>query len=212
LHEIVGVSRDTKVQTLGEEAEPFLFTPLLDRHASLTMVVARSRGGNQGLTALLRSSINQLDPNVAIFDALTFQDHIGILVYPFRMAARLGSFLGLATLALVVIGLYGLVALNVSQRLREFGIRVALGARSPDLVRLMLRDVAWLLAGSIALGLAAAVGISRVLAGFVFGIGALDPLTFAAVPLLLAAITLVAAGIPLRSALKTDPSRLLRVN
>ncbi len=202
-HEIVGISRDTKVQTLGEEAEPFLFTPILNHFSSVNLVV-RARSGNHALVPLMQDSIHELDPNVPIFDAITFQDHISILVYPFRMAAALGSFLGLATLTLVVIGLYGLVALSVSQRLRELGIRIALGARPVSLVQLLLREVSWMVLGSVALGLAVSFGISQVLAGFVFGIQAQDPLTFTLVPLLLA------SAVPLRKALRADPVRVLR--
>ena len=210
-HEVVGIARDTKVQTLGEEAEPFLYTPILSNFSSV-MLVTRSRSGNNALVPLMQDVIHEFDPNVPIFDAITFQDHISILVYPFRMAAALGSFLGLATLTLVVIGLYGLVALSVSQRLRELGIRIALGARPANLVQLLLREVSWLVLGSVVLGLAGSVGISRVLAGFVFGIQAQDPLTFTLVPLLLAAITLLASAVPLRKAVKADPVRVLRAN
>jgi putative ABC transport system permease protein len=119
----------------------------------------------------------------------------------------------LASLGLVlsVIGIYGVVAYAVSRRTREIGLRMALGARAPDVVRLVLRQVVRLALSGIAVGLAAALASTRLLGDLLYGVAATDTLTFAVVPMLLAAVALLASYVPARRATNVDPMVALRM-
>jgi ABC-type antimicrobial peptide transport system permease subunit len=129
---------------------------------------------------------------------------------PARVAAyTLGGF-GLLALALAAIGVYGVVSYSAAQRTREIGVRVALGAGAPDVLRLVLGEGLSVVGLGLALGLALAFAATRVFAGFLYGVGAADPLTFVGVPLLLGAIALAAGYLPARRATKIDPMVALR--
>jgi ABC-type antimicrobial peptide transport system permease subunit len=118
--------------------------------------------------------------------------------------------LGIVGLILTGIGIYGVTAYTVTRRTREIGIRIALGARTADVIRMVLREGASLTLVGSAIGLAIAAAISRVLAGFLFGIPAIDPITFAGTTLLFTAIALAACYVPVRRATRIDPTQALR--
>jgi ABC-type antimicrobial peptide transport system permease subunit len=129
---------------------------------------------------------------------------------PQRIIASVSGILGLVGLLLAAIGIYGVTAYAVARRTREIGIRIALGARRSDVVRMVLREGALLTLVGSATGLLIAAAISRVLAGFLFGIPPIDPVTFTGTMVLFAAIGLAACYVPVRHATRIDPTRALR--
>ena len=207
---VIGVAADAKVQSLGEAPQPFVYAPLAAGHARLLRVVVRTTGEPAALVPVLRAAVRDLDPSVGVFEATTMTEHLGVMLFPFRMAAVAGSLLGAFALVLAVVGLAGAVAFDVARRTRELGIRVALGARAADVLRLVAADGARVLAVGTVVGLLLAAALAQALGRWLFGVGALDPVTFLGVPLLIAVVVVVAAWLPARRALRVEPLTALR--
>jgi len=151
-----------------------------------------------------------LNPNLPIADVQTLREQLELTLLPSRIAAwTLGGFRALALL-LAGIGIYGVVSYGAAQRTREIGVRMALGAKEKDVLGLVLWDGLIVIGVGLAIGLLLAAVATRVLASFFYGVGATDPLTFVAVPLLLGAVALVASYIPARRAVTVDPLVALR--
>ena len=170
------------------------------------------RTANDPRTAIapIRELINRRDSNLPMMDVKTQSEHIDMLLGQERMIAQLSSYFGVVALLLACIGLYGLLSYEVTRRTREIGIRMALGARRADLIRLIVwQGVALALAGSVA-GVAAALAISRLLTKLLYGVKPSDPVTLIAVMLLLVTVALVAAFLPARRATMVDPMVALR--
>jgi len=208
--EIIGVARDTKVQTLGEAATPMLYHPLPQRYTRLLRIVARSNGPADRLIAAMRSEVAALDPNVAIFESATMQSHLGLMLFPYRAAAGVSALLGAFGLLLSSIGLFGVVAFSVARRTRELGIRIAIGAAPATVVRMVVAEQLRVIALSMLLGLALAFAVARALNGVVFGISWADPVTFAVVTAVLAAVVTVASAVPAARASRISPATALR--
>jgi putative ABC transport system permease protein len=138
------------------------------------------------------------------------EEHLAISLFPARVAALLLGTFGLVGLLLASVGLYGVVSYSVGQRTREMGIRIALGAERANVVRLVIRDSMVLVAVGISLGLGAALLSTRVLSGQLYGISAIDPVTFLGIPVLLTGVALLASAIPARRATRVDPMIVLR--
>jgi len=153
----------------------------------------------------VRAAVAALDPELAVYDTRTLAQRLDANVARPRVTAALVSLFAAVALALAAVGIYGVVAYAVTQRAREFGIRLALGARGRDVVRLVVgQGTAPVLAG-LALGLGGAWGASRVLGSMLYGVSATDPLAFAGVAVFLGAVALVAAYVPARRATRVDP-------
>jgi putative ABC transport system permease protein len=162
------------------------------------------------LTAALRAEIQGLDRNLPVFDIKTMTEHISEALSQERLIATLLGIFGLLALLLATIGIYGLMSYSVTQRRREIGVRMALGARSQDILKLIVGKGLMLTSIGIATGLAAAIALTRVAAGLLFAISATDPMTFAVVSLILAGVALGACFVPARRAAKVDPMVALR--
>lgn len=207
---IIGVARDTKVRTLGEEPRPYLYELRGQPSYFGGMFLVRGRASSAELLAAARGILGEMDPDLAFFEAKTMDEHLALMLFPPRMAALLlGVFGGLALL-LSAIGIYGVVSYAVARRTRELGIRMSLGATARD-VQVMavgggMRLV--LMGGGIGVVLAGAVtwSISR----YLYGISGSDLVTFAAIPVLLAGVALVAAVVPARRASAVNPVTALR--
>ena len=203
--EIVGVVRDSKYIALSEPPTPFVFLPLQQNHETGMTLVVRSGADPSSLIGAVRNEVQNLEKNLPISDPVPMSAWIGNSLYAARMGAiLLGVFAGLA-LVLASIGLYGVMSFAVSQRTRELGIRMALGARAVDVFKIVLRQGFGLIACGVALGLAVSFAVTRLLSSFLYGINATDPITFAAIPIILAIVAGIACYIPARRATKVDP-------
>ncbi len=208
--EVIGVARDGKYRSLGELPHPYIYRPLLQSYDPKMTLVVRTKGEPQSVAAAVREQIRALDANLPVADVKTLRDQLDLSLFPSRVAAwTLGGF-GVLALLLAAIGIYGVVSYSVAQRTREIGVRMALGAKEKDVLRLVLGEGLFVIAVGLALGLLLAFAATRVIVGFLYGVGATDPLTFAGVPLLLGFIALVASYIPARRATKVDPLVALR--
>src|SRR4026209_1356633 len=175
----------------------------------MTLVV-RTTGEPQGITRTVREQIRALDPNLPIADVKTLRDQLELSLFPSRVAAwTLGGF-GLLALLLAGVGSYGVVSYAVTQRTREIGVRMTLGAKEKDVLGLVLWDGLIVIVAGLAIGLLLAAAATRVSAAFLYGVGATDPVTFVAVPLRLGVVALVASYVPARRAVKVDPLVALR--
>ena len=208
--EVVGVARDGKYRSLGEKPHPYIYQPLLQSYDPKMTLVVRTRGEPQSVAAAVREQIRALDANLPVADVKTLRDQLNLSLFPSRVAAwTLGGF-GVLALLLAAIGIYGVVSYSVAQRTREIGVRMALGAKEKDVLRLVLGQGLFVIAVGLVLGLLLAVASTRVIVGFLYGVGAADPLTFAGVPLLLGFVAVVASYIPARRSTKIDPLVALR--
>jgi macrolide transport system ATP-binding/permease protein len=208
--EVIGVARDGKYVTLGEEPTPFFYLPLRQHPSARVTLVARTADSPERVTAAVRGEIHALDPDLPIESQETVEAHLGFSLLPARIAgAVLGAF-GLFGLLLASLGVYGVLAYAVSQRVREIGVRVALGARGADIVGLVLGEGMRLVAIGIGLGLVVALATARLIRGFLYGLSPLDPVTFAGVAGLFAAIAALASYLPALRAARLNPVDALR--
>jgi len=208
--EIIGIAKDVKNRSLSEAARPFLYVPLLQDYRSNMILVARTTIEPEQISQSVRAEVAALDPEIPMFDVKTLEEHVGISLFLQRMAATLLSIFGLLALSLAAIGLYGVMAYAVSQRTRELGIRVSVGAERRDIFKLILgQGLAISVVGLLA-GLVASLALTRLTANLLYGVSATDPVTFIVIAVLLLCVTLLACYFPARRATKVDPMTALR--
>ena len=208
--EVVGVARDGKYRSLGEEPYPYVYQPVLQSYDPKMTLVVRTTGEPQALAPAVREQIRALDAKLPIADVRTFRDQLNLSLFTSRVAAWVLGGFGLLALLLAAIGIYGVVSYSVAQRTREIGVRMALGARRKDVLRLVLGQGLFVIGLGLATGLLLAFAATRIIAGFLYGVGATDLLTFGGVPLLLGIVALGASYVPARRATKVDPLVALR--
>ncbi|HVF45420.1 MAG TPA: ABC transporter permease [Pyrinomonadaceae bacterium] len=208
--EIVGVARDGKYWTIGEAPQLFVYSPLSQSYSQTATLVVRSEGDPRPLAAAIRAEVARLDPSLPLFDVKTMGEHMGVSLFPARVAALLLGGFGLLALLLAAMGVYGVVSYSAAQRTREIGIRLALGARARDVLRLVAGRGMALVAAGLVTGLAVAFALTRWMEGVLYGVSATDALTFTLVVLLLAGVALLACLVPARRATKVDPMVALR--
>jgi putative ABC transport system permease protein len=208
--QIVGIVENGKYFSLSEEPRPFVFTPFGQGYMGTTKVVARTSGDTASLIAAIRREVEQLDPHLPIFDTMTLTEHLSLPLLPARIAAGvLGSF-GALALILATLGIFGVTSFTVSRRTREIGIRMALGARRSDVLRLVVGQGMTPALVGVGIGLISALALTRLMKSLLFGVNANDPLTFAMIAMLLTGVALAACYIPARRATKVDPMVALR--
>jgi putative ABC transport system permease protein len=208
--EVVGVVKDGKYVTLGEDARPFFYSPLFqDYDASATLIV-RAAGNPLALLPALRAEVQTLDKNLPVYDVKTMTQHLALALLPARLAGAVLGVFGLVALGLAALGLYGVMSYTVTQRMREIGIRVALGAQAGDVLKLVIKQGLSLTLIGVGIGLAVSLALTRLVASLLFGLSATDPLTFALIVLLLTCVALLACYLPARRATKVDPMVALR--
>jgi predicted permease len=208
--EVVGVARDSKYRTLGETSHPYVYLPLSQSYDPKMTLVVRTTGEPQAVAPVIREQIRALNASLPIADVQTLREQLELTLLPSRIAAwTLGGF-GALALLLAGIGIYGVVSYGAAQRTREIGVRMALGAKERDVLRLVLWDGLIVIGAGLAIGLLLAAAATRVIAAFLYGVGATDPVTFVAVPLLLGIVALLASYVPARRAVKVDPLVALR--
>ena len=215
--EIVGVARDTRNYGLDEEVKPEAYMPYtqsapgyLAGSISGMILVARTASDPQGMSAAVKREVQGLDSNLPVYNIKTMEQHLAESTAQRRFNMLLLTvFAGVAVL-LAVFGLYGVMSYMVSQRTREIGLRMALGAQARDILGMAVRQGLVLIIIGIGVGLAGALALTRVMSGLLYGVGATDPATFAAIVLLLAFVSLVACYIPARRATRIDPLTALK--
>jgi ABC-type antimicrobial peptide transport system permease subunit len=185
----------------------FLFGQVPDW--ALTLHV-RTSGDPQTMLAAIRNTVQSLDPALPLTNVKTMDQVITDALWAPRMAASLLAIFGLLALALAIIGIYGVSAYTVSQRRQEIGIRMALGAQRGDVLGLILRQNMVSVVVGLGLGLLAAFTLSRLVASFLFGVSAADPVAFGLTSLLLAGIAFLATLLSARRAATVDPLLALR--
>lgn len=210
--EIVALVADIKEGALDSEIRPAIYVPFNQNADNAFAVVVRTTQDAQSLLPALAAAIHGIDPGVATEDERTMEVRINDSqsAYLHRSSAWLvGGFAALALL-LSVVGLYGVVAYSVSQRTREIGVRMALGAEPSAVYRLILKEAGWLTAIGIALGLASSVGAGALMRGLLFGVRSWDVPTLAAVAIVLSISALLASYIPAHRAASINPIEALR--
>lgn len=206
---IVGVVEDIRHLGPASPPRPEFYESHAQRSFPFMSFVVRTDGDPMAVVPAIRAEVARIDPAQPIALVSTMTDHIRrSLARPRALSTVVGAF-GVLSLILSVVGVYGVMAWSVSQRTRELAIRMALGARGSDLLRLVLSKAFVITACGIAAGLAGALAASRVLEGLLFGISRRDPATMIAGPLLLAAVTIAAALVPAVRAARVD-ARALR--
>lgn len=206
---VIGVAKDAKYASLGEEPTGFVYVPMQQQYIPRTAIVARATDGRR-LAADIRSLLASMNPNVPVVNGQTFEEYASLGLVPQRIAASVSGSLGVVGLLLAAIGIYGVTAYMVASRTREIGIRVALGAQRGDVVRMVLRQGMVLALAGVAIGLALAAGLSRLLGSLLFGIGPADPIAFGGSAALFCVIGLIACYVPALRATAVDAMEALR--
>jgi predicted permease len=208
--EVVGVAKDGKYVSLGEDPRPYVYYCHLQQYEPSMSVLVRTASEPKQLIGAVRGATQSVDPNLPIFSVTTLVEHLGISLIPVRIAATLLGIVGLVAMILASLGVYGMVSYAVSQRTQEIGIRIALGARANDILRLAVGQGAGLVFLGITVGLAAAFGVTRFMKFLLYGISPTDPMTFVGIAALLAGVALLACYFPARRATRVDPMVALR--
>ena len=213
---IIGVARDTRSSGLGEPAPPELFMlheqlPTIAHGTERSMyVLVRTTGDPSALIPSARRTVRELDPALAITGIRSMSEVVNRSMGRERFTMLLLGVFGVVALTLAAVGIYGMMSFGVRRRTREIGIRIALGAKPGDVLSLVVGQGMRLALLGLATGVAAAFLATRVMRGLLYGVSAVDPMTFAAITVLLAAIAFCASWIPARRAVATDPTTALR--
>ena len=209
-HRIVGVARDTKVWTLGEEYQPYVYLARPQTTPAGAQIIARGTIPDAQIASQLRRMIREVDPRLVIMETKTIPEHLSIQLFPPRAAAVLLGAFGFLALVLATTGLYGTVAFSVSRRTREMGIRLSMGASAGQVEGMVLMAAMGPVALGASLGWLVGLGLAQAIRGFMYGVSAVDPVTFLGVPAILGAVALAAALVPARRASGVDPVQALR--
>jgi predicted permease len=208
---VVGVARNSKYNAVGEDPIPFIYQPILQNYSGQATLHVRAGGQAVGLAAPVRGEVQQIDRTLSIFDVRTLEDQVFDSLAPLRTNVIVMAAFGGLALLLASIGLYGVAAYSVTQRTREIGVRMALGARRGTVLRLVLGHGVVLVIIGVVVGLAVAAGLmSLVPPALAPNVNVRDPLTFAGTAALLSAIALLASAIPAVRATRIDPLIALR--
>jgi putative ABC transport system permease protein len=207
---VVGVVGDAKQYDIGEPQRPQVYTAYAQNPHIFGTLVVRSRVEPLGLARSVKEAVWSVDPEQPVWKVRTLEHLLSLNVADRRFVLWLMTcFAGLAVL-LTALGIYGVVSYTVAQRTHEIGVRMALGAEGRDVLRMVLGRGMRLALMGVGAGLLAAFAVTRLMSGLLYGVSAADPLTYAAVALLLALVALVACYIPARRATRVDPLVALR--
>lgn len=212
LREIIGIAKDGYYHTLYEDRQTYIYLPEYQQYQSqMTLLVsANSASELKSVAENVRREIGQLDARIPIFGVTIAEENLIYAYWGPRLAAGMATTFGILALLLATMGLYSVMTYAVSQRTKEIGIRMALGAQVRDVLRLIVGQGMRMVLIGIVLGLAGAFALTRMLASLLLGVGATDPVTFICMATLLIAIALLACWIPARRAAKVDPIIALR--
>ena len=208
--EVVGIARNSKALTLGETPTPMIYIPFVELPDGGISVFVHTSSDPAAVLNEVHRIVRKVDTHIPITYEKTIRDHLAFALWPSWMGAVLLGSLGLLALILASMGVYGVMAYSVSQRTRELGIRMALGAQAQQVLQLVLRQGMSLAGIGLLLGLIVAFGATRLIATLLYGVNPSDPLIFIAVTGVLAAAAFAACYFPARRAVKIDPVVALR--
>jgi macrolide transport system ATP-binding/permease protein len=209
-YQVIGVAKTGKYRNLREAPLPFMFVALSQEYRSRVTLLLRTAGDPARLMPALRAELQKLDKTLPLYDVKTLDEHLGRALGQERTNAWLIGSLGVLAALLAAVGIYGVMSYTVTQRTRELGIRLALGASRGDVLRLVVGRGAVLTSIGLAIGLGSALALTRVVSTLLYGVSATDLLTFVAVAIALAGVALGACLIPARRAARVDPVVALR--
>jgi len=208
--EIVGIVGDVKQYGLDTDPPAQTYEPFLQNPYETMTLVVRAEGNPEGLITPVRSQVLAGDKDQPVSYVSTLEELLADSVVRERASMRLMVIFGSVALLLAAVGVYGVVAYSVAQRTREFGIRVAFGASAFSVLRLVIRQALALTLVGVAVGVAASFAVTRAMASLLYGVTAVDPITFTLVPLVLVVVSFLAGAVPARRATGVDPLVALR--
>lgn len=207
---VIGVARDAKVASLSASVEPFLFVPVAQSFSPELNLMVRSKADPAAVAAMIRNEVRALDPGLPRAEVTPLAVITSLALLPQRVAALVTGLLGLVGLLLAAVGLYGVIAYSMSQRGREIGVRMALGATAGNVVQMVLKESTRFVAAGLSIGIALALAATWMMKPFLFGVSATDATTYVAVSAVLAGVALLASYLPARRAAAADPMEVLR--
>jgi predicted permease len=208
--EVVGVIPDTREKGLTVEPRPAIYLPLAQSYTPELTLHVRTAIDPRTLIEAVRREVQAIDPSLPLYNLRTLSEQRDGTLYAQRAVATMLTLFGLLALVVAAVGIYGVLSYGVTERTRELGIRMAHGARPRDLLGLVIAEGMLLTLLGLVIGVGGAFGLTRLIDRLLFGVSPTDPLTFAAIPLLLAGVALVACGIPAWRATRMDPLEALR--
>jgi hypothetical protein len=214
-YEIVGVAGDERDDGLSQPPTPIVYWPMVNdvyTRDTMSYVVRSSRVGSQGFLCELQQAVWSVNPNLPLANVLTLDEIQADSMAQTSFAMVMLAMAAAVALLLGVVGIYGVIAYIAAQRTREIGIRMALGAQTADVRRLFLRHGLLLTVAGITLGIGVSLAVTRVMSALLFGVGPMDPFTYAAVSAGLAAVALMATWLPARRASRINPIAALRAD
>jgi predicted lysophospholipase L1 biosynthesis ABC-type transport system permease subunit len=208
---IVGVARDAHYDDLRAPPAATFYVPLAQYGEANRLVLSvRTSGNPAGLAALVRREIDRIAPGIRIRRLAGFEEAVNEMLTRERLAAALATVFGVLALALAAIGLYGVVAYNVGRRTQEIGVRIALGAKPGDVLRMVVRQSLALTSIGVVVGVPLAAGAARAVATQLYGIDATDPRVMLAAAAIMCVVGIAASAAPARRAARVDPVEALR--
>jgi ABC-type antimicrobial peptide transport system permease subunit len=203
--EVVGVVRDAKYDSVRDAAPPTMYVPAAQARLGNAVFEIRTAGSPAGAIAAVREAVRQVDPNLPAMDVSTQLEQIERRFQQEKVFAQAYALFGGLAVLLAAVGLFGLMSYNVARRTNEIGIRMALGARSQDVMRLVMSESMLLVVAGIVIGVAIALGASRLVATLLFGLAPTDVLSMAAAVLIMIVVSAIAGYLPARRASRVDP-------
>ncbi len=210
--QVIGVVETGKYSSLGEDPTEFMYLSYRALFRSEMVIVARTPSDPQAVLRQMRNIVLNADPDMPVYDVRTMEDHMGIALLPARLGGSVLGLFGLLGLALAAVGIYGVMAYSVSQRKREIGIRVAMGADRSAVIKLVLGEGMKLAIIGTVLGLFGAFGAAQLVKGLLYNVQAIDPVAFIGVPVLLLGVAAIAVYLPARRAAGAEPMRALKAD
>jgi putative ABC transport system permease protein len=210
---IVGVVADSKQDSVASEPEPELYEPYAQHPFASFLVtfVIRTASDPLAMAAAVRKAVRQIDHDQPVIQMRTMENVISESIWRQHVSASMLGIFAAIALVLSAVGLYGMLSYSVTQRIHEIGIRAALGATPRDILRMVVGEGLLLTLIGLGVGVLAALALTRLMAGILYGIRPKDPLTFFGLSLLLACVSMLATYMPARRATKVDPMAALRL-
>ncbi|HEV8431697.1 MAG TPA: ABC transporter permease [Pyrinomonadaceae bacterium] len=211
--EVIGVAKDSRnniFNRLDREPEPTIYRPFAQNYSAFASLIVRTDGDPRGLISAVRREVAALDENLPPQDLQPLSETVSLASWSARTGAAVLGVFGLLGLVLAAIGIYGVMSYSVSRRTREIGLRMALGAETRDVIKLIVKQGMGLTLIGAMIGVMLAVAVTRLLASLLYGVTATDPATFAGVVLFVIGVAVLACYLPARRATKVDPMMALR--